>query len=47
MQKSLEEAIRKKDLSKSRYEKDETDIQNVMHEIESLQNPFTYYEINL
>jgi CRISPR/Cas system CSM-associated protein Csm2 small subunit len=32
----------KKDLSKSRCEKDEEDVQNLMHTIESMQNPFTY-----
>ena len=36
-----------KDLSKSRYEKDEVDIQNFMHTIESMQNPFTYNEKEL
>ena len=38
---------KKKDFCKSRYEKDEADIQNVMHTIESLQNRFTYYEKEL
>ena len=37
----------KKTLSKTRYEKDEADIQNVMHTIELLQNLFTYYEKEL
>ena len=33
---------KKKDLNKSQYEKDETDIENVRHTIELLQNLFTY-----
>ena len=39
-----EDSHKKKDLSKSRYE---VDIQNVMHTIESLQNPFAYNEKEL
>ena len=33
---------KKKYQHKSRYEKAEADIENVMHTIESLQNPYTY-----
>ena len=39
--------IRKKDHSKSRYKKDEADIQNAMHMTELLKNPFIYYEKDL
>ena len=35
---------KKKDLSKSQYVKDEADIQNFLHTIELLQNPFPYYK---
>lgn len=35
-----------KDLSKSRCEKDEKDVQNLIHSIQSMQNPFTYYVQN-
>ena len=42
-----EGCYKKKDLSKSRYEKDEADIQNVTHTTESMQNLFIYYEKEL
>ena len=38
---------KKKDLSKSWYEKNEAGIQKVMHTIKLLQNSFTYYKKEL
>ena len=43
----VEGCRKKKDICKSCYENDEVDIQNIMHTIESLQNPFIYYEKDL
>ena len=43
----VEGCYKKKDLSKSRYEKNDAEIQDVMHTLESLQNPSTYYKKEL